>query len=233
MTGNCSLALATAAFVGSHLLLSHPLRAPLVARIGERGFMGIYVLVAWLTFIPLVWTRYTVDDDQLHWIAPDWGWDLATFLMLLATILLVGAMFGNPAFPDPKGVAKPAGDPQGVFAITRHPMFWSFILWALIHIWLWGSTANLIVAGGILVLSIAGAIGQDAKKLKLQGQRWRDWMDRTAFVPFAGQLAGRISWAATAPGWWATLIGTAIWLAATWAHPLLGGSLAGIWRWIG
>jgi len=227
------LALATFAFVGSHLLLSHPLRMPLVGRFGEKAFLGIYVLVAWLTFVPLVWARYTVREDYLLWIAPNWVWDVATVLMLLAAILLVGSMRGNPAFPDPKAPSGPIGDPRGVFAITRHPMLWSFILWALIHIWLWGSIANLIVAIGVLVLSLAGAIGQDAKKLKLQGQRWRDWMDRTAFIPFAGQFSGRISWRATAPGWRATLIGVLIGLAATWVHPLLGGPIAGIWRWIG
>ena len=31
--------ISAAAFVGTHFLLSHPLRAPLVARIGERGFL--------------------------------------------------------------------------------------------------------------------------------------------------------------------------------------------------
>ncbi|MGE0774502.1 MAG: NnrU family protein [Sphingomonadaceae bacterium] len=233
MGGIVPLALATFAFVGSHLLLSHPLRPGLVARVGEKGFLAIYVLVAWVTFIPLVWMRYTVADDRLFWVAPVWAWDLTTLLMLLASILLVGSMRGNPAMPNPGGAQGTIGDPTGVFAITRHPMLWSFILWALLHIWLWGSPANLIVAGGVLILSLAGAIGQDAKKLRLQGERWRSWMDRTAFLPFAGQISGRIPWRVIAPGWRPILIGTVIWLLASWAHPLLGGPEVGIWRWIG
>jgi uncharacterized membrane protein len=44
------LALATLAFVGSHLLLSHPLRPVLAARLGKRGFLGLYSLVALATF---------------------------------------------------------------------------------------------------------------------------------------------------------------------------------------
>lgn len=232
MSNMLPLALATAAFVGSHLLLSHPLRATLVARFGERGFLGLYVLIAWLTFIPLVWARVTVKEDPILWVASRGGWDIATILMLFTSILLIGSMRGNPAMPNPTGRLKPIGEPQGVFAITRHPMLWSFILWALIHIWLWGSIANLIVAGGVLVLSLAGAIGQDAKKSRLLGPPWREWMDRTAFIPFAGQLSGRISWWATLPGWRAALIGALFWLIATWAHPLLGGPAVGIWRWI-
>ena len=36
-------------FVGTHFLLSHPLRAPLVAQLGERGFLILYSLVAIVT----------------------------------------------------------------------------------------------------------------------------------------------------------------------------------------
>jgi uncharacterized membrane protein len=233
MTDMYPLALATIAFVGSHLLLSHPFRAPLVRRFGERGFLGIYVLVAWVTFVSLVWARYTLSEDRLLWVAPVWAWDIATVVMLLAAILFAGSMRGNPAFPNPKAPAGPIGEARGVFAITRHPMLWSFILWAVVHIGLWGSIANLIVSGGVIILSLAGAIGQDARKLRLQGERWRSWMERTAFLPFAGQVSGRIAWRAAAPGWRATLIGGMLWLAATWLHPSLGGPLAGIWRWIG
>jgi uncharacterized membrane protein len=38
------------AFVGFHLLLSHPLRAPLVGRLGERSFQGLYSVLSLLTF---------------------------------------------------------------------------------------------------------------------------------------------------------------------------------------
>ena len=38
--------LAGIAFLGTHFLLSHPLRAPLVARVGEQAFLGLYSLVA-------------------------------------------------------------------------------------------------------------------------------------------------------------------------------------------
>ncbi len=48
------LTLATTAFVGTHLLLSHPLRAPVVSRFGAGGFLGIYIGISWRTIIPLV-----------------------------------------------------------------------------------------------------------------------------------------------------------------------------------
>ncbi len=51
MNPTLNLALATFAFVGTHLLMSHPLRAGLVARLGERGFAGVYSLVAFATLV--------------------------------------------------------------------------------------------------------------------------------------------------------------------------------------
>jgi uncharacterized membrane protein len=44
------LVLAITAFVGTHFLLSHPLRAALVARLGEKGFSGLYSVIALATF---------------------------------------------------------------------------------------------------------------------------------------------------------------------------------------
>ena len=49
------LAIALIAFVGSHFLLSHPLRAPLVAQAGAGGFAGLYSLVAAATLGWAVW----------------------------------------------------------------------------------------------------------------------------------------------------------------------------------
>ena len=49
VTPTVSLALATLAFVGTHLAMSHPLRPALVARLGERGFLGAYSLISFVT----------------------------------------------------------------------------------------------------------------------------------------------------------------------------------------
>ena len=50
MTPQAGLFLSAIAFVGLHFLLSHPLRAPLVRRLGEKGFQGLYSVQALLTF---------------------------------------------------------------------------------------------------------------------------------------------------------------------------------------
>jgi uncharacterized membrane protein len=223
------LAIATASFVGTHFLLSHPLRAPIVARIGEAGFLGLYSLVAAITLGWMVWVAWTMPPLAPYWIAPLWFFQwIAPVLMLLASVLLIGANIGNPASPNPKGAftVRPA---TGVFAITRHPMNWAFILWALTHIALTGSPRNLVIATGILILTFFGSILQDRKKQALLGDAWRGWETRTSFVPFAAIANGKIPLRAAWPGAFPVIGGIALWVAASWFHPMPVGP----WFWFG
>lgn len=226
-----TLALATLAFVGTHLLMSHPLRAGLVVRLGERGFAGLYSLVAFATLGWMIFAYRQGSDAGAWWIAPYEWWPFASALMFAASILLAGALVRNPAFPHPGARRRAIPAPRGVFAITRHPMNWSFILWALVHISLSGSPRNLIVTAGILVLALAGSIGQDRKKARLMGQSWRDWQARTSFVPFGAALAGKVRWRDCIPGAIALIGGLLLWALATSYHaPLvspLGDLLSG------
>ena len=230
MTAIVSLAVATLAFVGSHLLMSHPLRPALVARLGERAFMGVYSLVSFIALGWMIFAWRATEPTAPLWIAPLWWWPIASALMLLASILLIGSLIRNPAFPHPGAEARAIPAPRGVFAITRHPMNWSFMLWALVHISLSGSGRNLIVAGGILVLAFAGSLGQDLKKARLLGEAWRDWIASTSFVPFAALLQGRASWRSAMPSWLSLIGGAALWALVTSYHaPLVSplGDLVG------
>jgi uncharacterized membrane protein len=219
MSATVSLALATLAFVGTHLLLSHPLRDLLVARLRYRGFLGLYSLVALATLAWMIVTWRAAEASPL-WVAPLWWWPFASAIMLFASILLVGSLIRNPALPGAYPTAIPP--PRGVFAITRHPMNTSFMLWALVHISISGSARNLIVAAGIFLLALFGSIGQDRKKTRLIGEPWRQWQARTSFLPFLALLTGRVGWRAAAPGWIAVAGGLVLWaLATSWHAPLV------------
>lgn len=226
------LVVAVAAFVGTHFLLSHPLRAPIVARTGEAAFLGIYSLVAFAT-LGWVWHAYaTAPNQAMLWPVGDALWAVATVIMLVASVLLMGSLIGNPAAPNPAADAgeQPVPPARGVFGITRHPMMWAFALWAAAHVMVFPVPAQMVLAGGIALLALAGAALQDAKKERLQPARWREWEGRTSYLPFAAIVAGRARFG----GFRAHDLagGVAIWLAATWAHMPLAGWAAGIWRWI-
>jgi uncharacterized membrane protein len=215
-----ALAAAAAAFVGTHLLLAHALRGAIVRATGEKLFPAAYSLVAILTFIAMA-RAYGAAPLVPLWSAPPALWAFAALLMLLAAILLVGSF--TPRNAALLG-APTATRPTGVLAITRHPMMWSFALWALAHAMVAGHAASLILCAAIGGLAVAGAALQDGKKEAQQGSAWRAYAGRTAFIPFARGFAF--------PGWWPLAGGLALWLGATHAHPHLGAPAVPPWTWL-
>lgn len=224
------LAAAAAAFVGTHFLLSHPLRGPVVRAVGERGFLLVYSVVAFVTLGWLAHAYRAAPVEPLWWRQGDALWAVATVVMLIASVLLIGSLLGNPAFPSG---GKPAVAPavaKGVFAITRHPMMWAFALWAGVHVAVYPVAANAVLAGAIGVLALVGAALQDRKKERLQPDIWPAWEARTSYWPFAAIAQRRARFGGFRPHDVAG--GVVLWLAATWAHMPLAGWAAGIWRWV-
>ncbi|HEU0043194.1 NnrU family protein [Sphingomonas sp.] len=218
------------AFVGTHFVMSHPARAPMVRTLGERGFLGVYSLVSLVTLSGLIWAYRAAPMEPLWWAPGDLLWAVATAAMLLASVLLIGSLLGNPALPSGgKPIAMPA-EARGVFAITRHPMMWAFALWAVVHLAVYPVTANAVLTGAILVLALVGAAMQDRKKARLEPQTWPRWQAKTSYWPFAAIAAGRARFGGFRPHDLAG--GVVIWLLASWAHLPLAGWPAGIWRWL-
>ena len=218
------LSAASLAFVLTHFALSHPLRAPLVARIGEKGFLPLYSLVAFVTLGWMILAFRSAPPADLGG-SGEIGWVVATVLTLPALVLFAGSLRGNPAFPDPRQPAEIKRAADGVFAVTRHPMMWGFALWAVSHIILWWSWRTVIVGAAILVLALVGARLQDRKKEALLGDGWTQWESQTSYWPRWGRLlgVGAVLW----------LIALAMWLALTWVHIPAAGIPAGMWRWLG
>jgi hypothetical protein len=219
-----SLALGMTSFVGTHLLLSHPLRAGMVRRFGDQGFLGIYSLVGLATFSWTVIAFGRASSAPQLWDGQATvPWVLACVLTLVAAALFLASLVGNPALAgtDVSGLATRL--PSGVFKITRHPMMSAFALWGVAHILVAPSPRTIILAGGITALAVIGSRGQDAKKVALYGQEWRMWMKRTPFWPKFGALGNLgVVWLAAVP----------VWLLLTWLHLKLALIPAGIWLWI-
>jgi len=231
MEGLANVIAAAAAFVGTHFLLSHPLRRPIVARIGEAGFLGLYSLVALATIVWLGLAYRAAPDSGQLWPVGEGLWAAATVGMLVASMLMLGSLIRNPAAPNPTATNPIPAEARGVYAITRHPMMWSFALWGLLHILVYPIPANIVVALAIIVLALVGAALQDRKKERLQPDTWPSWEAKTSSVPFAAIAAGRARFGGF--GMHTIAGGIVLWLAATWAHIPLAGWPAGIWRWIG
>jgi uncharacterized membrane protein len=227
MNGYASLIMACFSFVATHFLMSHPLRAGMVARLGAGGFMAVYSLISLALFGWMIWAVIKAPAGAMVWEPTDGIWVAASILTLLAAVFYCGSMIGNPALPNPDtnaASALAAKVPSGMFLVTRHPMMWSFALWGIAHILVAPRTENFIFVGTIIFLALVGARAQEAKKVAALGDGWRSWQAQTSYWPRLSQLSkiGARLW----------LAGIAIWLVATWAHSYFDAPAAGIYRWL-
>lgn len=213
---------ANAAFVGTHFAMSHPLRAPLVTMLGEIGFQIAYSLVSIAT-LAWVYFAFTAAPPADLPGSGDIGWAIATFLTLPAMILFAGSMVGNPALGLPGSDDMARAQPKGSMRATRHPMMWSFALWALSHMVLFWSMRTMITAFAMGFLALVGAHMQDRKKEELMGDAWEVWESNTSYWPRFGAIfrVGALPWAT----------GLILFVFLSWLHLPIGGIAAGIWRW--
>jgi len=174
-------------FAGSHLILSSlPVRQRLVARIGEDAFRGLYSLVAFAFFVPLVWIYFR------HKHAGATLWMLPMGPALRWTVY-VGMGFGFvlavAAFvrPSPAGIIPGDSRPRGIYRITRHPLFMALALFGLLHLLPNGHAADVAFFGGFALFSLIGAAHQDRRKLATDPARYRPFYEGTPFLPFTGR----------------------------------------------
>ena len=222
MNAYLPLAAACIAFVGTHFLMSHPLRAMLVYRLRGNGFALLYSAVSLGLLYWMITAFVQAPKEGYFWPVGDVLWGVTSALTLIAGVLFSGSFIRNPALPGvPDALA--AQEPAGVFKVTRHPMMWGFALWGIGHILIAPRIDSFLFAGSIVFLALVGSKGQEIKKKKLAGVEWDSWLRRTHFWPrlSALPLVGVGPWIA----------GIVLWLVATWSHPFMGVAGAGIFRW--
>ena len=207
-------------FAGTHLVLSSlPVRGQLIARLGEKGFVRLYSLIAFATFIPLVWVYFgNRHAGGVIWnlAAAPGVRPLAAALAVLAIALIVGGVL----HPSPALVGmKQSWGARGLTRITRHPLFMGFALWALSHLLLNGFLTDVLFFGGMLAFSLAGAAHQDARKRATEEERLGQFFAESSYLPFGAIIAGRnrIIWRELP--WIALAVGAAVAIGIYALHP--------------
>ena len=173
-------------FAATHIgLSSQRLRPRLVARLGERGFQGVYSLVALATFVPLVSSYYA------HKHAGPYLWNLVQLpgvrvlaygLMGAALVLVVAGLVQ----PSPASMRPGRAVVRGVARVTRHPLFMGFGLWGVAHLLLTRVYASeLAFFGGFAIFAVVGCDHQDRRKAASLGEDYRAYAARAPFLPFS------------------------------------------------
>jgi len=188
MDPTLQLTLATAAFLATHFVPSTPLRATLVKALGERAYVGLYVLVAVAT---LGWMVYAYGRTPVEPLWPGLRL-LPTIAMPFALILVIcGVLSRNPTALGQEKALKAPEPARGILRVTRHPVMWGLMLWAGAHVLARGDLRGLIFFGGFFVLAALGTLLLDARKARHLAEDWKRFAEATSNVPFVAIAQGR------------------------------------------
>lgn len=182
-------------FVGTHIgLASRSVRASLVGRLGEGGFVALFSLVAAASFSLLV--HYFANHRLEGVTGPALG-DVSVLaaraleVVIVIGFVLIGASQASYSGSATEVLAKRVRPPRGIERVSRHPFFFGLGLVALAHLLLTARLVGAVFWGGIALLTFVGARHQDAKLLKRRGEAYAEYLASTSFVPFVAVLAGR------------------------------------------
>jgi uncharacterized membrane protein len=216
------LIIAALVWLGIHIgVAGTSLRDAIATRIGERPFRALFSLlsIAALAFLVRAWSR---AETTPLWYAPPWLRVVLALVMLVAFVLFVASLSGrNPTMLGAE--TETVTEPRGIQRISRHPMLWSFALWAGVHIIGNGDTAAIVFFGTFLLTALAGMPSIDAKLARRDPASWQALGAATSIVPFAAIAEGRNRFIAHELGWLTPLIAVLGWAVMLGLHGWLFG----------
>lgn len=218
-----SLLVWVAAFVGSHFLLSSvPVRRPLVAKLGKKGFAALYSVVSFVTFGGMI-AAYRGTVPRPAWSPPPAGRWVPLLVMPVALLFLV-AGFSTPSATSAGQERQAAKGPRGILAVTRHPALTGFSLWALAHLAADGDSRVMTIAAGMLVLSVGGMFHIDARRDLDGDEAWRTFRSQTSRFPFLAMARGRTKLNFPQIGVKRVLVAGALYVAILYGHGRVFGA---------
>jgi uncharacterized membrane protein len=211
---------ATIAFLATHFISSTPLRPLLAQAIGERGYIVAYSLLAFATLGWMIWAFNRAPVEPL------WpGLRLApAILMPFSFILFACGLFSrNPTAVGQAKAMASAEPARGIIRVTRHPVMWGFILWAIAHILARGEMKATVFFGAFLVLAALGALLIDRRKEQALGEDWKRFAAVTSYFPFLAIAQGRNRLDLAEIGWRNPVIGLLLYGVVFWFHASIFG----------
>lgn len=192
-----TLLLTIGVFIAFHLIPAiGPVRRRLVANIGLVPYIVGYSMLS-LGLLGWVGVAYAEADYVELWAQATWMRWVPVVVMVPVCVLLAGFfVHANPLSVGFRG-ASFNPDKPGIVSVTRHPLMWALLLWALAHIVPNGDVASLLMFGLFAVLGAVGPLSLDAKaRRQLGAERWAALAKPTSNLPFAAALQGhsKIDW---------------------------------------
>ena len=220
------LALAGLIFLAIHIVPATPLRRSVTGAIGEGPYMGLFSLISLLSIF--WWVRAfngTAYDPPLWAFAAWWPWLKAAILLFAAVLFVGGLSSPNPTLPRGGKLLERPDVGQGIFAITRHPLMWSFGLWGTAHLLSQPNWRGFWFFGLFALTAIGGAALQERRKAAQYGASWDSFAAKTSFFPMLAVLQGRARLSLAEIGWWRIAVAVLLWALMLYLHPWLFGAV--------
>ncbi|MFB2530758.1 NnrU family protein [Paracoccus sp. p4-l81] len=188
MTDWLSYLAAFALFLAAHMIPTRPrIRGWLVARLGKAGYLAGYSLLSLGLLYLLILAAGNAPRVSLwhQTAAARMAVNLAMPVAILLAVLAVGA-------PNPLSFGgRQAGfdpDRPGLAGITRHPLLWALILWAVAHLIGNGEVAHVVLFAVMALFAAMGMVVLDARHRRRLGDA--DFARLTARAPILPLSAG-------------------------------------------
>jgi|688.fasta_scaffold221623_2 uncharacterized membrane protein len=216
MTDLLPLLLAAIFWIATHNgFAGTDIRTRLVGKIGEVGFRIAYAVTSVIAIMMLVQAWEAAVAIPL-WSAPAWLRLILAAAMLPAFLFFAAGLLRNPTAVG--GEALAGQQARGIQRITRHPMLWSFALWALVHVIGNGDLASLIFFGTFAISAFLGMPSIDRKLAARAPEAAARLRAETSIIPFGAILAGRNRLVLGEIGWLAPLLALLGWAALLHFH---------------
>ncbi len=185
------IALLWLGFAITHMALSSvTFRPRLVGVLGDRGFQGVYSLIALAFFVPLVWVYFDHKHaGPLLWAIPVGGtlrWAIHIGMGLSFVLLIAGVMNASPASMTATDTDATT-QPSGVHFITRHAVFMATAVFGLLHLIPNGFATDVAFFSGFPIFALVGSIHQDRRKIETEPERYKAFHESTPLLPFTGR----------------------------------------------
>lgn len=186
------LLLSLGVFIAFHIIPAiGPVRRVLVKVIGLVPYIVGYSMIS-IAILVWVGVAYTNADTDILW--PQWPWTrwVPVVVMPLSCLFFVSTLREpNTLSVGVKADQYDAARP-GIVSVTRHPLIWSLLLWAVAHVLPNGDSTSIVLFGLFAVLGAVGPWSLDKKKCRDLGEEhWQRFTAPTSSLPFWAILTGR------------------------------------------
>jgi uncharacterized membrane protein len=185
------LVLGLVLFLGGHSvsIFAEPWRNRMVARLGESAWKGLYSVVAIAGFVLIVIGYGAARQDPFVLYTPEhWLRHVSVLLMLFVFPLLLAAYL-----------------PGRIQATLKHPMLVATKTWAVAHLLVNGTLADVILFGAFLAWAVADRIS-----VKRRAPRPVKGLPASRFNDAIVVVAGLALYAAFVLWWHRALIGVPV-----------------------